>query len=229
MRILLVEDHDPLRDMLRDHLRQGGAIVDAVASGGDALAAVSVVGYDAVILDLGLPDLDGMEVLRQLRADDASTVPVLVLTARHAVGDRVNGLDAGADDYLPKPFNVLELDARLRSIIRRTDRRIDPVLRFGDLRLDPSVLEVQVGDAILPLTRRETALLMELLRGAGHTVPRDALEERLYGFDDAFTANPLEATMSRLRKRLTLAGSVVAVETIRGIGYRLVSGGAVSG
>ncbi len=223
MRVLLAEDHDELREMLQSHLRQAGFAADAVSRGEDALAAVAAAEYDAVILDLGLPDLDGMEVLRRMRAGAAAAVPILVLTARQSVGDRVGGLDAGADDYLSKPFDMLELDARLRSIIRRTGRRPDPVLRFGDLCFDPSSREARVGEAILALTRRETALLEELVRGGGHTLVRDALADRLYGFDDVFTGNALEATVSRLRRRLALAGSGVAVETVRGIGYRLVA------
>ena len=222
MRVLLAEDHDELREMLQCHLRQVGFAADAVSCGEDALAAVAAAAYDVVILDLGLPDLDGLEVLRRMRAGAAATVPILVLTARQSVGDRVEGLDAGADDYLSKPFDMLELDARLRSIIRRTGRRPDRVLRFGDLCFDPSSREARIGNAILALTRREATLLEELVRGAGHTLVRDALADRIYGFDDVFTGNALEAAVSRLRRRLSLAGSLVAVETVRGIGYRLV-------
>lgn len=207
--------------MLQSHLRQVGFTADVVSTGQDALAAVAAAAYDVVILDLGLPDVDGMEVLRRMRGGIAAAVPILVLTARQAVGDRVEGLDAGADDYLLKPFDMLELDARLRSITRRTDRRRDPVLRFGDIRFDTSSREGQVGDEALSLTRREANLLEELLRGTGHTVVRDTLADRLYGFDDVFTGNALEAAVSRLRRRLALAGSAVAIETVRGIGYRL--------
>ena len=221
MRVLLVEDHDELREMLRCHLRQVGFAADAVSRGADALAAVTAAAYDVVILDLGLPDLDGMEVLRQMRAGAAATVPILVLTARQSIGDRVEGLDAGADDYLLKPFDMLELDARLRSIIRRTERRPDPLLRFGDLCFDPSSREARVGDTTLALTRREVTLLEELIRGAGHTLVRDALADRLYGFNDVFSGNALEAAVSRLRRSLAVAGSLVAIETVRGIGYRL--------
>ncbi len=207
--------------MLQSHLRQAGFTADVVSTGQDALAALAAAAYDVVILDLGLPDLDGMEVLRRMRGGVAAAVPILVLTARQAVDDRVEGLDAGADDYLLKPFDMLELDARLRSITRRTDRRSDPVLRFGDVRFDPSSREGRVGDEALSLTRREANLLEELLRGAGRTVVRDTLADRLYGFDDVFTGNALEAAVSRLRRRLVLAGSAVAIETVRGIGYRL--------
>ncbi len=228
MRVLLAEDHDELREMLQSHLRQVGFATDAVSCGEDALAAVATAPYDVVILDLGLPDLDGMEVLKRLRAGPAAALPILVLTARQSIGDRVDGLDAGADDYLLKPFDMLELDARLRSIIRRTERRPDPVLRFGDLRFDLSSREAQAGETILALTRRETALLEELVRGGGHTLVRDVLADRLYGFDDVFTGNALEATVSRLRRRLASAGSLVAIETVRGIGYRLAMASGVA-
>ena len=225
MQVLLVEDHDELRDMLHAHLLQVGFAADAVRCGLDALAAVEAAPYDAVILDLGLPDLDGVEVLRRLRAGPAAGLPILVLTARQSIGDRVQGLDAGADDYLVKPFDMLELDARLRSITRRTERRPDASrpLHVGDLRFDPPAREAMVGETKLALTRRETALLEELLRGGGRTLVRDVLEDRLYGFAEVFTGNALEATVSRLRRRLAAAGSSVAIETVRGIGYRLLA------
>ena len=230
MQVLLVEDHDELREMLRAHLFQVGFAVDAVACGTEALSAARGTPYDAVILDLGLPDLDGLEVLRRLRAEATADLPILVLTARHAVDDRVQGLDAGADDYLVKPFDMLELDARLRSITRRVERRLDAVavsgpgeLRFGALRFDPSSREAVVGAAVLALTRREPALLEELLRGGGRMLVRDVLEDRLYGHAEVFTGNALEATVSRLRRRLAASGSAVAIETVRGIGYRLLA------
>ncbi|MGI4946646.1 MAG: response regulator transcription factor [Janthinobacterium lividum] len=221
MRVLLVEDHAGLRDMLQSHLRQVGYDADAVECGRDALAAVAATRYDAVILDLGLPDLDGMEVLRRLRATASPQVPVLILSARQALDDRVNGLDAGADDYLPKPFDLPELDARLRSITRRTETQ-DRLLRFGDLRLDATAREAFANDAGLGLTRLEVTLLEALLRDAGRLLARDMLEDRLYGIEAPRTGNALEALMSRLRRRLAVARSTVSVETVRGIGYRLV-------
>ncbi len=225
MRVLLVEDHAELRDMLALHLRQAGFAADTVCCGLDALAAVGAASYDAVILDLGLPDLDGVDVLRQLRNGLATDLPILVLTARHSVGDRVQGLDAGADDYLVKPFDMLELDARLRSITRRTERRPDvaPALEFGDVCFNPLTREATVGNTALVLTRREATLLEELLRSGGHTLVRDVLEDRLYGFAEVFTGNALEATVSRLRRRLAATGATVTIETVRGIGYRLAA------
>ena len=223
MRLLLVEDHQAMREMMSAHLRQAGFVTDAVGRGDDAIAAASIGLYDAVILDLGLPDLDGLAVLRHLRTGHRPDVPVLVLTARDAVGDRVSGLDAGADDYLLKPFDLAEFDARLRSVLRRPGVRRDPVLRLGRLTFDAEAREARVGDVALDLTRRELSLLAELMRANGRTVVRDTLEDRLYGLSEVVTANALEATVSRLRRRLAQGGAAVAIDTIRGIGYRMVA------
>ena len=226
MRLLLVEDHQAMREMMSAHLRQAGFVTDAVGRGDEAIAAASIGLYDAVILDLGLPDLDGLAVLRHLRTGSMPHVPVLVLTARDAVGDRVSGLDAGADDYLLKPFDLDEFDARLRSVLRRPGVRRDPVLRLGLLTFDAEAREARVGDVALDLTRRELSLLEELIRAGGRTVVRDTLEDRLYGLSEAVTGNALEATVSRLRRRLAQGGAAVAIDTIRGIGYRMVARGA---
>jgi len=222
MRVLLVEDHPAMREMMTAHLREGGFVTDAVGRGDEAIAAVSTSLYDAVILDLGLPDIDGLAVLRQLRRGDAPNVPVLVLTARDSVGDRVHGLDAGADDYLLKPFDLDEFDARIRSLLRRPGQRRDTLLRLGSITFDLEAREARSGDVLLDLTRRELSLLEELLRAEGRTVVRDKLEDRLYGAPETVSANALEATVSRLRRRLAqVDGSTIAIETIRGIGYRL--------
>lgn len=223
LRVLLVEDHADLRALLSCHLEQIGAVVDAVGSGEAALTALREAEYDAILIDLGLPDLDGLDVIRRLRDGLAPTVPILVLSARHSIGERVIGLDAGADDYLPKPFDLLELDARLRSIVRRTPRRQENVLGFAGLRLDRVSRQGTVDDRPFTLTRREAALLEELLKGGGHTLVKDMLEDRLSDAGEPVTANALEATVSRLRRRLANAGARVGIETIRGIGYRLVA------
>ena len=223
MRVLLVEDHRALRDMMAAHLRGGGFVTDAVARGDEALAAASTSAYDAVVLDLGLPDFDGIAVLRALRAGAAADVPVLVLTARDAIEDRVQGLDAGADDYLLKPFDLNEFDARLRSVLRRPGLRRTPVLELGILTFDTEAREASIRGVLLELSRRELSLLEELVRGVGRTVVRDTLEDRLYGLSDVVSGNALEAAVSRLRRHLARAGGDgLAIETIRGIGYRLV-------
>lgn len=223
MRLLLVEDHGPLRDMLRAHLGHVGFATDAFARGADALAAASTVTYDAAVLDLRLPDIDGMEVLRRLRRELAPALPVIVLTARDAISARIDGLDAGADDYMLKPFDADELVARLRSVLRRPGGRLPAVARFGDVAFDTVTRTAEVRGASLPLTRREACLLEALARAGGRTVVRDELEERIYGFDDVVSGNALEAIVSRLRRRLLAVASAVTVETVRGIGYRLVA------
>jgi two-component system, OmpR family, response regulator QseB len=222
MRILLVEDHPALREMMADYLARRGFAVDPMACAGDARAALAAISYDGLILDLGLPDGDGIAVLRETRTTDG--VPILVVTARDALEDRVRGLNAGADDYIVKPFDLIELEARLRAVLRRPGTRDSPSLRVGALNFDPASRQASVDGVVLDLARRETDLLEQLLRAAGRTVVKDALEERLYTFGDSVTPNALEATVSRLRKRLTKAAGGVRIETKRGIGYRLVAG-----
>lgn len=229
MRVLLVEDHRAMREIIAGHLRGRGFAVDAVQRGEDALAATAAAGYDAVILDLGLPDMDGIEVLRRLRAGRLADLPALILTARDGIADRIGGLDAGADDYILKPFDLAELEARLRAVLRRPGARRDPPCRYGDLSFDPASRSATAADIDLDLTRREASLLDELIRAAGRIVVRDALEDRLYGFDDDVSGNALEAVVSRLRRKLATAGSTVRIETSRGIGYRLHAGSTQAG
>ena len=224
MRVLLVEDHRAMRDLIADHLRRRGLAVDAVQRGEEALAATAVASYDAVILDLGLPDMDGMEVLRQLRSGRHPDLPALILTARDSVQARVGGLNAGADDYILKPFDLTELEARLRAVLRRPGARRDAIQRYGDLTFDPAARTAAVDSRGLELTRREVSVLEELIGAAGRIVVKDALEDRLYGFDDDVSGNALEASVSRLRRKLAAAGSEVGVEATRGIGYRLTIG-----
>ncbi len=221
MRLLLVEDHAGLREMLQAHLASVGFATDAFADGADALAAAALVDYDAAVLDLGLPGIDGMELLRRLRRDVRPALPVIVLTARDAVAARIGGLDAGADDYILKPFDVDEFVARLRSVLRRPGPRRDAVETWGDVTFDTVTRMASVRDAPMTLTRREAGLLEELVLAGGRTVVRDGLEERIYGFNEKVSGNALEAIVSRLRRRLASAASVVTVETVRGIGYRL--------
>jgi two-component system, OmpR family, response regulator QseB len=225
MKILLVEDHRAMRQMIADHLAERGFAVDVVGRGEDAIAAVAVASYDAVTLDLGLPDLDGMDVLVAIRARTGTDIPTLILTARDAVEDRVQGLNTGADDYLVKPFDLPELEARLRAVLRRPGVRRSTTHACRDLVFDTVSREAFVGNVPLELARREAALLEELMRAAGRVVAKDVLEDRLYTFDEAASSNALEAAVSRLRKKMAAAGAAVRIETKRGIGYRLMEGG----
>lgn len=215
-----------MREMIADHLVEQGFAVEAFSRGKEALAAAEGIDYDAVILDLGLPDIDGMELLRTLRADSRLSVPVVILTARDGIEDRIGGLNAGADDYLVKPFNLTELDARLRAVLRRPGPRRGRVYALGPLSFDTVSRVAQVDGTALDLTRREAALLEELLRASGQVIAKDLLEDRLYALEDAGSANALEAAVSRLRKKLTAASPGLRIETKRGIGYRLIQGEA---
>jgi two-component system response regulator QseB len=223
MRVLVVEDHRDMREIVTDHLRDRGFAVDGVQRADEALAAAAAIDYDAVVLDLGLPDADGMEVLRQLRSRD-SGLPTLILTARDRIEDRVGGLNGGADDYILKPFDLAELEARLRAVLRRPGPRRAASYRYGDLIFDPASRNAAAAGATLDLTRREAAVLEELIRAAGRIVVKDALEDRLYGFDEEVSANAIEATVSRLRRKLVAAGSAVGINAVRGVGYRLEVG-----
>lgn len=211
-------------ELIAGHLRSRGLTVDIVQRGDEALAAIAVAAYDAVILDLSLPDVDGMDVLRHMRESCYNEVPALILTARDSVAARISGLDAGADDYILKPFDLTELEARLRAVLRRPGRRRDTVQRYADLVFEPASRTAAVTGRDLDLTRREMSVLEELIRVAGRIVVKDALEERLYGFDEEVTANALEASVSRLRRKLAAAGSKIRIEAARGIGYRLTGG-----
>lgn len=221
MRLLLIEDHRAIREMIADHLRERGFAVDAFGRADEALAAAAIARFDAVVLDLGLPDLDGLEVLASLRRS-APELPAIILTARDSVDQRLLGLNAGADDYIIKPFHLRELEARLRAVLRRPGRRHDAVYHWGGVCLDPLSREASVNGSPLTLTRREAALLEELLRAPGQVIAKDILEERLYALEDAGSANALEAAISRLRRKLAAARAVLRIETQWGIGYRLM-------
>jgi two-component system response regulator QseB len=224
VKVLLVEDHRAMREMIAAHLQERGFAVDAVVCGEEALAATAAAAYDVVILDLGLPDMDGMAVLRHLRGGHHLDLPTLVLTARDSIEAKVSGLDAGADDYVLKPFDLAELDARLRAVLRRPGARRETVYCYGDLRFDTISRTATIVGTSLGLTRREASVLEELIRASGRIVVKDTLEDRLYGFDDDVSGNALEASVSRLRRKLTAAGSTVRIDTRRGIGYRLQAG-----
>jgi len=223
MRILLVEDNLRLSTFVRRGLENEDFIVDGVGTVCDAEAAVDTAPYDAVILDLGLPDGDGLDLLKDLRAA-GNSVPVLVLTARDDVDDRVRGLNAGADDYMLKPFAVEELTARLRALLRRPDGALGMSLTAGNVTFDTTAREVRVGNERIKISRREMGVLEQLMRRTGRVVPKDVLESKLYGFDEDVSSNSLEANVSRLRKRLSQVNASVSIHTLRGVGYLLSDG-----
>ena len=214
MRILLVEDDDMVGEALRAALRQQGLAADWVRDGETAIAVTATEAFDAVLLDLGLPRRSGLEVLRAMRAR-ADTTPVIVLTARDALADKVAGLDAGADDYLVKPFELDELLARLRAVRRRQAGRAEPVLQVADLRLDPATREVSRGGRPILLSSREFAVLQALLERPGAIVSRAQLEDRLYGWGEELESNAISVYMHQLRRKL---GDDL-LHTVRGLGY----------
>jgi DNA-binding response OmpR family regulator len=218
MRLLVVEDNAELAGLIADGLKRAGFGVDSVEQADDAIAAWRAVSYDAVVLDLGLPDADGSQVLRAGR-DSGRTTPVLILTARDAVEDRVAGLNAGADDYLVKPFDMSELVARLRALLRRPGAALGTVLELGNMALDTIGQELQVDGRGVVLARRELALLELLMRRAGHVVPRDLLSESLYAFGEEIASNALEVHVHRLRRKLADVSAAAEIHTVRGVGY----------
>ena len=218
MRLLIVEDNEHLAQSLSKVFHEKGYAVDCAPRGEDADEALHTQPYDLVILDLGLPDLDGLEVLRRLR-QRKSHVPVLILTARDSLQKRVDGLNLGADDYLGKPFALAELEARAGALIRRGVGGQSSVLRLGRLSLDTIGRVARIEDVVLDLPRRELCLLELLLLRAGQVVAKQTLLEKLFGFDDEAGLNAIELYVHRLRKKLEPAG--VHVRTIRGLGYLL--------
>ncbi len=214
VRVLLVEDDRMLGDAVRRGLRQQGHAVDWVTDGRAAEAALAGEPYDVVLLDLGLPGKGGLDVLRDLRRR-GQRVPVLVLTAQDAVQDRVAGLDAGADDYLVKPFDLDELAARIRALQRRAAGRAEPVLELGPLRLDAANHRVTLAGAPVALSAREFALLEALLEHPGRPLSRARLEERLYGWGEQVESNAVEVHVHALRRKL----GAEWIKTLRGVGY----------
>ncbi|QNN78167.1 response regulator transcription factor [Pseudoxanthomonas mexicana] len=216
MRILLVEDDLSLGEGIRTALRRGAFAVDWVQDGASGLLALRGGGFDLVVLDLGLPRMDGIEVIRQLRAA-GDTVPVLVLSARERPADRTLGLDVGADDYLGKPFDTAELLARVRALIRRSAGRANPTLESGPLRLDPATLTASWKGRPLDLTRREFALLRVLMEQRGRPMARDAIQRHLYGWDADVASNAVDVHVHQLRRKLEPG----IIRTVRGLGYAL--------
>jgi two-component system response regulator QseB len=214
MRILLVEDDVMIAQGLETAMRQIGAAVDWVRDGELAAAALRSTAFDVVLLDLGLPSRDGLGILRDLRQRGDAT-PVIILTARDEISSRVAGLDAGADDYVVKPFDLDELTARIRSVLRRAAGRGDPIIQHGDIRLDPAAHSVEFKGAPVSLSAHEYAVLEALLQRPGAVLSRAQLEDRLYGWNEPIGSNAVEVYIHGLRRKL---GSE-AIRTLRGVGY----------
>jgi len=214
MRVLVVEDDPGIAAGLLATLKAAGYAPDGCATLASASNAIAVEAFDLVLLDRGLPDGDGLQWLRQLR-DRGLTLPVLILTARDTLPDRVAGLDEGADDYLVKPFEPEELLARMRLALRRSEGRASPLLRHGDLEIDPAAHTVTRAGQPVNLRVKEFALLLALLRSCGQVLSRQRLEETLYGFDEALESNALEVHIHHLRRKL----GDDFVKTVRGVGY----------
>lgn len=216
MRILVVEDDPSLGEGLRVALKLEGYTVDWLSDGVSALQAIEVETFDLMVLDLGLPRLDGLNILRQIR-QQGKDIPVLVLTARDSIDDRIKGLDSGADDYLVKPFDVTELKARLRALLRRHSGRSQMQIAYKSIVLDPSSQLVEYEGKHVSLTRREYTLLHEFMNQPGHVFTRDVLQQLLYGWGDDVESNTLEVHVHHLRKKLFPE----IIRTVRGIGYIL--------
>ena len=219
MRLLLVEDHADLALWVAKTLRHSGFAVDIVGRGDHALAAVYAQAYDLVILDLSLPGVDGIDVLREMRRQEKTVLtPVLILTARATLDDKVRGLNLGADDYLSKPFELVELEARIKSLLRRSGN-VAPLVHVGRLAFDTTARVASVEGKTLSLTPRELAVLEALVSRLGKPVARHVLFEKIFSFDDEARPEAIEIYVHRLRKKLE--GSGASVATLRGLGYVL--------
>ena len=214
MRLLLVEDDALLGDAVKTGLMQFGYVVDWLTDGESAKSALKSEIFELIILDLGLPKLSGLALLQYVR-NEGNNTPVIILTAREAIEDRVKGLDSGADDYLIKPFDLNELSARIRALTRRSQGRTDSILQYQNIRLDPAAHTVYLDDAIINMSRREFSLLQKLLESSGQVLSREQLMQSIYGWEEDVDSNALEVHIHNLRKKLNSN----FIRTIRGIGY----------
>ena len=220
MRVLVVEDEVKMAGLIRRGLARDGHAVDLAPTGEEALSLAGEVAYDAIVLDVGLPGIDGFETCRRLRAQRV-WAPVLVLTARDAIADRVAGLDGGADDYLTKPFSLAELLARLRALVRRGHGERPAVLEVGSLRLNPATHEAWRGEAELDLSHKEFALLEMLMRNRGQVLSRLQLVENAWPYDFEHRSNVVDVYVRYLRDKIDRPFGTRSIETVRGAGYRL--------
>jgi DNA-binding response OmpR family regulator len=220
VRLLIIEDEHRLSAILKTKLGASGFVVDVAGSAADAVAAIELFNYDAAVLDLALPDGDGLDVLSTVRRK-GKALPILILTARDAVEDRVAGLDAGADDYLTKPFAMAELVARIKALLRRPGGVLGITLEAGNLCLDTVGRELTIAGHPVRLSRRELAILEQMMRRLGRIVPKAVLEEKLYGIDEEPDSNTIPVHVHHLRRQMQSAGASLVIHTIRGVGYIL--------
>lgn len=220
MRILLIEDEARLVELLTTALTRADFVIDSVGKCVDGQEALALTPYDAAILDLGLPDGDGLSLLVATRSS-GNRVPILILTARDAVEDRIRGLDTGADDYLIKPFAIAELVARIKALLRRPGGALGTTLQAGNITFDTIGRDVRVGDTSILPPRRESAILEHLMRRVGRVVPKAVLEEKLYGIDEELESNAIPVHIHHLRRKLVEAGATAEIHTVRGVGYLL--------
>ena len=225
MRVLVVEDEVKLASLIRKALREQGMLADVATKGEDALWMAGATPYDVIVLDVNLPGIDGFETCRRLRADDLRT-PILMLTARDAVDDRINGLDTGADDYVVKPFDIKELFARIRALARRGPMEQGPVLRVGDLTLDVATHTVKRGDVAIPMPTKQLQLLEAFMRRPGMVLSRYDLLERAWDMEYENRSNVVDVYVRYLRERIDRPFGVETIETVRGAGYRLRAPGS---
>lgn len=214
MRLLLVEDDELLGDAVKTGLSQFGYIVDWLKDGEAARIAIKTESFELIILDLGLPKLSGMRLLKAIRYEH-NTTPVILLTARDSVQERITGLDNGADDYITKPFDLNELSARIRALVRRSQGRADTVLQYGNVTIDPAAHTVMVNNELINVPRREYSLLQKLLENNGQVLSREQLMQSIYSWDEDVDSNALEVHIHNLRKKL----NANYIRTIRGVGY----------
>ncbi len=220
MRLLMIEDNKRLAEYVSTACSARGFAVDHVGTAADGREAIAATNYDAVILDLGLPDGDGLSWLQEIRRDNDQT-PVLILSARDGTQTVVDGLNLGADDYLCKPFDFDVLIARIRALLRRPGRVLSVVLAEGNVSFDTSTREVRVDNQLVELGRREMDGLELLMRRTGRVVPKAAIEDAIYAFGDEVASNAIEVLIHRLRKRIRDAGGTIHIHTVRGVGYLL--------
>ena len=220
MRVLLAEDNPRLSTLISEGLAEQGFVLDCFSTLTEAEESIAVARYDLLLVDLGMPDGDGVAFIRSIRRAGGTT-PILVITARNGLGDRVGGLDSGADDYLVKPFEMPELAARCRALLRRPGGCLGTILSVGDLAFDSVEREVRIGERVIRLPPRELGLLERPMRRAGHVVSKASLEEALYALSSEVTPNAVEAAVSRLRRRLVAESANVVLHTAHGIGYMI--------